>query len=83
MARQITLTLDDDVMDRIERAAERSHKPLDEVANEMLRKAPEAVEPQIVPQPFVVRARDMGARPGVDFTCVWKLLDDVEGPTRK
>ena len=26
--------------------------------------------------PFVVYARDLGARPDVHFDCAWKLLDD-------
>lgn len=76
MARQITLT--DEVAALVEQAAERSHKPVDEIANEVLRKAPELkAEPAIEPKPFVVRAFDMG-RPLINLDCVGRALEELD-----
>ncbi|HEY0142243.1 MAG TPA: hypothetical protein VGF48_15200 [Thermoanaerobaculia bacterium] len=77
MARQITITLDEDVATRIERAAERSHRPLDEVANEMLRKAPEPIPRVIEPRPFVVRTFNLGM-PRIDLDCTGRALEELD-----
>ncbi|HEX6158754.1 MAG TPA: hypothetical protein VF111_01225 [Thermoanaerobaculia bacterium] len=82
MARQITLTLDDDVADRIERAAEQSHRPIEEVATEMLRKAPVPISKVIEPKPFVVRSYNMG-KPLIDLDCIGRALEEMDRLERK
>jgi hypothetical protein len=34
-------------------------------------------------EPFVVRARDMGLKPGYNFDKVWELIEEIEGPDYK
>jgi predicted transcriptional regulator len=76
-----TITLDDDVAEKLEAEAERSQRPATDVANEALRKA--LVNPNEHRNRFVVRPFDLGVRAGVNFDCAWKLLDEVEGPDEK
>jgi hypothetical protein len=76
-----TLTLDEDVADRLKAEVRRSGKPFRAVVNECLRLAlssrsrGRAKEP-----PFVVRARDLGAlRPGLSLDNIGALLEAAEG----
>jgi plasmid stability protein len=76
-----TLTLDEDVMTKLEHEAQRTGTAPEALANEVLRRGLEtAVQSG---RRFVVRARDLGARPDVNFDCAWKLLDDLDGSTSK
>ncbi|MFL6246109.1 MAG: ribbon-helix-helix protein, CopG family [Thermoanaerobaculia bacterium] len=74
MARQVTITLDDDVAEKLDREARRIGAPITEVVTRKLRDA--TAEPPIRREPFKVYARDLQARPGVDFECVSRLLDE-------
>jgi hypothetical protein len=77
MARQLTITLDDDVAEKLDAEARRKGAPLSQVVNEHLRQHDsETSQPR---RPFRVRAKDLGAVPGVNFDCAWSLLDDGEG----
>ena len=40
-------------------------------------------EPPREREPFRVRARPMGARPGLNFDCISDLIEQVEGPFYK
>ena len=80
-----TLTLDEDVADRLKAEARRSGKPFRTVVNESLRLAlsnrrgGRAKEP-----PFLVRTRDLGAlRPGLSLDNVGELLEATEGPLHR
>jgi len=78
-----TLTLDDDVQARLERAARREGKSFKEVVNYYLRlglTAREAYEPR---RKFTVRARPMGLREGLSAASVAGLIEDLEGPAHR
>jgi hypothetical protein len=77
-----TLTLDDDVAERLKAEVRRSGKPFRAVVNECLRlvlssrRRGRPREP-----PFVVRTRDLGAlRPGLSLDNIGDLLEAAEGP---
>jgi hypothetical protein len=81
MARQLTITLDDEMMARLEEEARRTGAPVVELVANKLRQR--TVEPSTTRGPFQVYARDLGARSGVDFDCVSKLLHDEDAAIRK
>lgn len=76
MARQVTITLDDDVAEKFGEKARRNGASLGDVVNETLRRV--EAETAKSQKPFEVYARDLGAKPGVNFDCAWKLLDDLD-----
>lgn len=78
-----TLTLDDDVRARLEQESRRTGRPLKEVVNESLRlglNASQTIKPK---RKFVVRARNMGLRPGLSLECIASLIEQVEGPLHR
>ena len=80
-----TLTLDEDVADRLKAEARRSGKPFKAVVNECLRLGLSS-RPKGRPQepPFVVQARDLGAlRPGLSLDNIGDLLEAAEGPLHR
>lgn len=81
MGRQTTITLDEDVAAKLESEAERKGVTPADIANDVLRR--NLHEAKITRQRFVVRARDLGAAPGVNFDCAWKLLHDMDESTSK
>ncbi|HEV7767413.1 MAG TPA: CopG family transcriptional regulator [Thermoanaerobaculia bacterium] len=79
MTRRVTITLDDDVAARMDEEARRKGASIAEVVNETLRHR--EAEPAKEQRRFEVYARDLGARPDVNFDCVWTLLDDADRGT--
>lgn len=80
MSQRTTLTLDDDVADRLAAEARRSGRPFRVVVNEAIRRgltAPPANEP------YRVRSSHMGLRPGIDLDDIEGLLDRLDGPLRR
>jgi len=59
----------------------KSGRSFKEVVNHFLRLALSARREQAPRAPFVVRARALGTRPGVDYDNVGELLEQIEGPT--
>jgi hypothetical protein len=71
MARQLTITLDDEMMARLEEEARQKDASLDEAVTGALQRA-------LAPQKrFVVRAFDMG-EPLIDLDCTARALDEQE-----
>lgn len=58
-------------------------RSLKETVNEMLRIGLTAPRPEKPPVPFKIYARDLGARPGLNFDNIEELLDQIEGPLRR
>lgn len=81
MARQVTITLDDDVAEKLEREARRIGTTADEIANLALRR--NLRDSQVQPAPFIVRPRHMGSLTGLDVDCTERLLNEIEGPNWK
>jgi predicted transcriptional regulator len=74
-----TLTLDDDVASRLRRTASRTGRSFRAVVNDALRSGLE-VQDRRTTEPFLVAAKDMGLREGLDLASISELLDRVEGP---
>ena len=81
MSKRTTVTLEDDVVRRLETQAQRTGRPFKDVLNDAVRRGlDEALRPVLAE--FQVDARDMGVLPGVDFDDIGGLLDQLEGPAR-
>ncbi len=78
-----TLTLEDDVIAKIRAEMRRSGRSFKETVNDLLRAALTARRDQKAVEPFVIKARPLGLKPGFDFDCVAQLLDEIEGPWDK
>jgi len=78
-----TLTLDEDVADKLKREASRSGSSFRETVNQTLRTGL-ALRRRVEEQPpFRIEARELGIRPGLDLNNIEELLDQVEGPLRR
>lgn len=80
VSKRTTLTLDDDVADRLAREARRTGQTYRAVVNTTLRRGLEA---PAATKPFRVRASSMGLRPGMDLDDIEGLLDRLDGPLRR
>lgn len=81
MSQRTTLTLEDDVAERLRQESRRTGKSFKDVVNETLRAG--LVRGPTTPAPFKVLARDMGLKLGFDLDDIEGLLDQVEGPNRR
>lgn len=79
MAKRTTLTLEDDVASRLREEARQTGKSFKDLVNETLRSGLEQKEKR-PREPYRVRARPMGLRPGVDLDDIWGLIEELEGP---
>jgi hypothetical protein len=78
-----TLTLDEDVARRLKAEMRRSGRPFRTVVNDCLRAAL-SVPARPPMEPFVVKARDLGAlRPGLTLDNIGALLEAAEGPLHR
>ena len=77
-----TLTLDDDIAQKLADEARRTHRSFKAVVNEALRLG---LLQQRSPsrQPFRVRARRLGLREGIDPSDIEGLLDRLDGAARR
>jgi len=73
-----TLTLDDDVADKLKRLAEQRRVPFRSVVNELLRRALAGQGPQRPPEPFRVETFTSAFRSGVDPVKLNELSDELE-----
>lgn len=75
-----TLTLDDDVVARLEELQRRLGLTFKEAVNQTLRRGleRERIKPRDLP-PFTIQARSMGLRRGLNYANVGELLEQVEG----
>lgn len=78
MSKRTTVTLEDDVLRRLESEARRVGRPFKEVLNEAIRRGlDDALKPSRTS--FQIEARDMGLLPGVSVDDVAGLLERLEG----
>ena len=79
-----TITLDEDVAAKLTSLARRTGRAFRDVVNETLRRGLARPAGSPARQPFLVRARDMGARrPGITLDNVADLIEQVEGPLHR
>lgn len=78
-----TLTLEDDVIAKLRQRAHETGKPFKVVVNETLRLGLN-VETTLSPkQPFQVKARPLGLRPGMQLDNIGELLEQLDGPAHR
>jgi len=77
-----TLTIEDDITERLRDEVRRTGKPMKDVVNDALRKglARGADEGR---EPFRVHARDLGLRSRIELDDVEGLVERLEGPERR
>jgi hypothetical protein len=78
-----TLTLDDDVAAKLRQETRRTGRSFKETVNTVLRRGLTTPQARRTDPPFVVRARPLGLRPGLDYDKTSDLLDQIEGPLRR
>jgi hypothetical protein len=77
-----TITLDDDVAERLKAETLRRGQSFKETVNNVIRRGLMARSAsQEVPR--LHEARELGLRPGIDLDNIEELLDQMEGPTRR
>jgi hypothetical protein len=82
VSKRTTLTIEDDVMSRLNAEARRTGKPFKAVVNEALRRGLDGTG-SAPREPYRVRSKPMGLRPGLDLDDIEGLLDRIEGPNRR
>ena len=75
-----TLTLDDDVKAKLDRAVRKGGKSFKETVNDLLRAGLAAAARTKPLPPFVVKARPMGLPPGLSYDNIEELIEQLEGP---
>jgi hypothetical protein len=78
-----TLTLDEDVAEKLKAEARRAGKPVKQVVNEALRRGLALRREARSIKPFRVRVKDMGVYPGTNYDNIGGLLEQVEGPRHR
>jgi len=78
-----TLTLDEDVAAKLQTQMRRSGKSFRETVNACLRLGLFAGQQRQAPKPFRIGAEERGLRIGLEYDCVWQLLERLEGPFHK
>ena len=73
-----TLTLDDDVAEKVKQLAEKRKLPFRRVLNDLLRRALAGQTQRARSAPFEVQTFRSALRPGVDPLKLNQLLDDLE-----
>ncbi len=74
-----TLSLDDDVLEKARKVADKSGRPFREIINEALRIGLRSVATAPEVKPHVTQARRMGLKAGRNLDNVQELLSQIEG----
>lgn len=77
-----TVTLDDDVADKLHDRMRQSGGSFKETLNDCLRRGLDQPNENALAVPFAVEARSMGLRPGIDLDDIGGLLDLLDGPAQ-
>jgi len=79
MSIRTTVTLDEDVFERLKRASRAQGVPFRRALNELLRAGLLATDEPVARRKFSIEPRHMGVRPGLDYDNVSALLELGEG----
>jgi len=82
MTKRTTLSLEDDVVVRLEDAARRSGRPFKAVVNDAIRAGLDPRGPRKRTR-FRIASQPMGLRPGIDLDDIGGLLERIEGPEHR
>ena len=80
MSIRTTVTLDDDVHERVKHESRKRGQPFRQVLNELLRMALLAEPCRRRRKAFRVKAYNMGYRPGLPYDSTSALIEYAEGP---
>lgn len=79
-----TLTLDDDVAERLQAEARRTGKSFETLVNEYLRAGLTQRQKMRAAPDFELEVVDLGGpQPGLEYDNVAELLDSIEGPRQR
>jgi hypothetical protein len=78
-----TITIDDDVAAKLDEERRRAGGSFKDTVNRLLRLGLDAARRKPAAKRFVVRARPLHAKPGVEFDCISALIEQAEGPLHK
>jgi hypothetical protein len=78
-----TLSIDDDVLEKARRAAEKARVPFRQVINEALRSGLSALESQAQSTPYRTRPHRMGLKASRNLDNIQELLAHLEGEAFK
>lgn len=78
-----TLTLDDDVAAKLRAESRRRGQSFKQLVNEYLRLGLIARRRPRPASPFVVHARPLNLRPGLNYENIWELVEQVEGASHR
>ncbi len=74
------MTLDSDVIAKLRAEVRKSGRSFKEVVNAFLRLGLNSRRALKAPRPFVVKARELGLQPGLNYDNISELLEHLEGP---
>ena len=80
MSIRTTLTLDEDVYERLQQQSRSRGQPFKQTLNEVIRVGLRAETPK---RSMTIETFDMGAFPGLDYDNIGELLEQLEGPQYK
>lgn len=78
-----TITIEEDVAAKLDEEMRRAGGSFKDTVNRLLRLGLEAARRRPSGKRFVVRARPLKAKPGVQFDCIGELLEQAEGPLHR
>jgi hypothetical protein len=73
-----TLTLDDDLAQKLKKLSQTRKLPFRQVLNDVLRRGLAGQGPRTAPAPFKVETFSSALRPGIDPLKLNQLIDDLE-----
>ncbi len=79
MSSRTTVTLDDDVLDRVKAESRARGASFRETLNDLLRRALAPEKPRPVRRRFRIKPSHMGYRPGLNYDNIESLLEYGEG----
>jgi hypothetical protein len=78
-----TLSLDDDVIEKARKAADRSGRPFREIINEALRAGLRTLSTAPDVKPYTTKPHKMGLRGGRNLDNIQELLAQIEGESSR
>jgi len=83
MSIETTVTLDDDVLERVKAESQARGASFHETLNDLLRLALAKQKSQQERKPFKIKPFKSGYYPHLDYDCAARLLDEIEGPDHR